>query len=151
MQWCIIADAHSTRNDEMPVVEDRSESNNVKKKTSAKVPLFDGKSIGTIPTQRGRIKKVHNGHYYNLDQEKKSRYWRCDRWRSDKCPGRLVEYPTGELRETANHNHSANYGKADALLFVHRAKKQAAQNVSKKFKKNSQFLLILQMVEITPF
>ena len=93
--------------------------------------IHTGKS-GTVPSNQGREKKEFEGHYYTLDKKLKSTYWRCDRWSLDKCTGRLIEYTDGSIKLSSAHNHGANYGKGEALKFVHNAKIQANQNVSKK-------------------
>jgi hypothetical protein len=95
------------------------------------VPGFSNLA-GTIPTQKGSTKKVHNGYYYLLNQRTVTGtiYWRCDRHNVDSCPGRLIEEPDGTLRAgKAPHNHESNFGKEEAVLWTHSAKQQVLQKV----------------------
>jgi len=84
---------------------------------------------GTVPTTKGREKKVYEGHFYTFHSQAKNIYWRCDRWKSDQCPGQIVENTEGSIKVTQGHNHGANYGREDVLKFVHSAKKQVIENV----------------------
>ena len=90
--------------------------------------FYNGKT-GTVPSTQGREKKEHEGHYYTFDKKINSTYWKCDRWKIDKCSGRLIEYGDGSLKPRSVHNHGANYGKGEVLKFVHESKIQANQNV----------------------
>jgi hypothetical protein len=90
------------------------------------VPLFS-RAAGTVPSQKGKEKKSHEGYCYTNDSEKKGTiYWRCD-MRST-CRGRAIEYLDGRFKVSVCHNHSANYGRPETLLFVHDAKVKATQS-----------------------
>ena len=105
-----------------------SEATKKIKKVKNPVPSFSG-AEGTIPSQRGKEKKAHEGYSYTNDHKnaKGTLYWRCDE--RSTCLGRAIEYSNGVFKVSVSHNHSANYGKPEVLAFVHSAKLQATQNV----------------------